>query len=339
MHESEKSILRKDEPKKDWEEMMDAVHHIRVKVDHASPDLVYRGQSCAGWGIVPSALRHLPIELNGKHENPFDILSSQFVRETHDFEAFYKQVDQQGLRLPTIGAMLHRRFISGVNYDPNEPEVMKYDRALYWPPNNLLPLLALAQHYGIPTRLLDWSNDPYVALYFAAIEALTRKDGSEELALWIADRRYIEKRLGPQTHPSPLSFEFIDSPYHENPNLAAQQGIFSLARLSHTWMAKQSASSGEKAYQLTRMSMEFAIEESLKSLPQDHSQSGELDHQDTDSLKLFIKMTLPIGEAAPLLISLRKLGYHGGSMFPGYKGCVKSVNELKLIREYEATRK
>ncbi len=35
------------------------------------------------------------------------------------------------------------------------------------PPNTKLAWLAIMQHYGVPTRLVDFTESPYVALYFA----------------------------------------------------------------------------------------------------------------------------------------------------------------------------
>jgi len=50
-------------------------------------------------------------------------------------------------------------------------------------PKESFDWLFLMQHYGVPTRLLDWSESPLVALYFA-VENLV-DHGNEDGALWL----------------------------------------------------------------------------------------------------------------------------------------------------------
>jgi len=49
--------------------------------------------------------------------------------------------------------------------------------------------LALMQHHGAPTRMLDWTRSPYVALYFAM-----QSDQGTEAALWAIDLKWLKER-------------------------------------------------------------------------------------------------------------------------------------------------
>jgi hypothetical protein len=41
------------------------------------------------------------------------------------------------------------------------------------------------QHYGVPTRLLDWSENPFVSIYFALVSASEPK--ATDASIWMCD--------------------------------------------------------------------------------------------------------------------------------------------------------
>ena len=208
-------------------------------------------------------------------------------------------------------------------------------------PKSDLVTLALMQHYGVPTRLLDVTRSPYVALYFAVRDALKDVDA----AVWAFNpinirttslRRVfrkdqkLQKQIGRFYDPraaftrqelfkkwfmpdlSSLDLQNPDSlrhheiiidlePFTMNPRLTIQQGLF-----------------------LVSGSPCKTFEETLVDLLQEiESQIGETGGREPSVFKIVIPGNL----RRPLMRHLEKMNITATSLFGGLEGFAISLRE------------
>jgi hypothetical protein len=249
---------------------------------HLGP-LLFRGQSNSDWRLTTGFERCLG-------------LVSSF--------AYLKALDKEATILEEF-----RRF-AALDLPLLPPEV----HSLEW--------LALLQHYGGPTRLLDVTTSVYVAAYFATDGA------SHDAAIWMIGAREVP--------PSPSSSRKHEAPEDERadwlaeqhkPGKAREHGVVEFVpRFGNVRLRNQ------RARFLVAKDIGQSFEENLRKTLDLPGHDVPLRNRSLDELKRerfrdirLIKVVIPGAGVRQLERELDQMGINSASLFPGLDGFGKSL--------------
>ncbi len=164
---------------------------------------------------------------------------------------------------------------------------------------------ALGQHHGLDTPLLDWTESPFVALYFAFYKEGPDPTDNRVIYAIHADATEWLSQVYQEKFPNLPLFDrcrFIRPRMDDNPRLVNQAGLFSYSPLNDTvsdWI--------------------------IRLVP--HA-------EDRGTGYLVIKVIIPDNDREGCLQTLNRMNINHSTLFPDLYGAAQYCNMRARIREY-----
>ena len=180
-------------------------------------------------------------------------------------------------------------------------------------PDQIIDWLALMQHYGAPTRLLDWTRSPYVALYFAM-----QGESDGDAAIWTIDLDWFEKRshvlLREHDKDCPDASDFRAMAQYNNKIILQDDNPHIAICASPTQLHERMLA--QQGLLLCGLRHDVGFSTCLL---------GMLFHPFVIGHQVVSKAMLKRNRRIQFLEELRRMNIHSASLFPGLDGFARSL--------------
>ena len=282
-------------------------------------DWGFRGQGNADWDLLPSAFRHgTPLSYaNAMLKAPIELLGEQHWCEFKLIQHFLYLADRVGLSVP--GDAQHFRL---------PPTTDRRWSSGEWPQEDVLETLAIAQHHGVPTRLLDITHNALIAAFFAADDARdpAKVPGATRFAVWAVDLSMVRQAAALRVrHGDKPRLIHVTAPRAGNSFLHNQDGLFLLDReASQRWATLNRFETLDEVVHAIHREM---LEEPLDGLPYYRSSPASPS----------VRITAPIALAMDVLELLDRDFYNRARIMPTHDNVVKTLQFQRTLNDYRRT--